>query len=553
MKASRIVSPLFVLLLLFGALLAACAPAPATQKVAPPAAEPGPTQTTEAKQEYEDTLILVANQDPTLLDPAVVYDGSDRITRLMYETLVEYEGSSVAELKPHLATEWSVSDDGLVYTFKLREGVTFHDGTPFNADAVKFSFDRAMKIGKGFTWAFGPILDEVKVADPMTVEFHLKRVYPSFLYMLANRYASPIVSPSIMEHEKEGDLAEDWMKENAIGTGPYMLTKWTRGEEVLLDYYPDYWQGWTDRNIKHVVYKSLVDPATERQMLERGEAHSATYISIEDLHAMEPNPDIKIVQAEPGTSNFNWFILFNTRKGIFADKRAREALSWAFPYEGCVEVAFEGLANQSVGPLPTGSPDHGGDQLFMYHQDMDKAKEILGELGLLDSGQTIRVTYGDHEWGNKLLELLSTTLAELGFKVEAMPLGWSAMFEDMANQETAPDIVIGDWWDDYPDSYSGLGGIADWFWWGSGREEADYFYYNAEVQRLLQEGDLLTDPAERKEAIARAQELIIEDIPAIWAFDYLYAMPMRKNLHGYVWNPYYIMTYNVYDMYIEKE
>ena len=547
MNANKSVYRITLLFFVFVMIITACT----SQTEAPiTTAETQPT-TVAATQppEYIDTFTFATSQEPTLVDPAIVYDGSDRITRLIYESLLNYKGSSVSELEPSLATEYTVSADGLTYTFKLRQGVTFQDGTPFNADAVKFSFDRMIKIGKGFAWAFW-MLKEVNVVDEFTVDFVLTQQFPFFPTLIANRYGSPIVSPSVMQHEVDGDLAETWLQEHAIGTGPYMLTKWERQQSLVLDYYPGYWRGWTDKNIKHVIALIIPESSTMRQMLERGEIMSANYPGVDDTISLMNNPKITVVQAPKNSSNFNWFILFNTRKGVFQDIKVREAVSWAFPYENIVNVAFKGQSSQSFGPLPDGEPGFATD-LMQYHQDMEKARQLLTEAGV-QPGSEIKVTYGNHDWGIKLLDALTVTLSDLGFKVTSEALGWSAMTENMANQETAPDLVIADWWDDYPDGVGYIQGVAGQFWWGGGREEKDYFYYNQQVVDLLNTADAEVDLTKRYEILHQAQELMVEDIPAIWAFDYYAAIPFENNIKGYVFNSHYIYTFNMYDMWIEK-
>ncbi|OGO66331.1 MAG: hypothetical protein A2030_08920 [Chloroflexi bacterium RBG_19FT_COMBO_50_10] len=535
---------LFVLLVMF---MTACTPKPESTPVSTEA-QPTAVVATQAP-EYIDTFTFATSQEPTLLDPAIVYDGSDRITRLIYESLLNYKGSSVSELEPALATGYTVSDDGLTYTFTLRQGVTFQDGTAFNADAVKFSFDRMITIGKGFAWAFW-MLKEVNVVDEFTVDFVLTQQFPFFPTLIANRYGSPIVSPSIMQHEVDGDLAETWMQDHAIGTGPYIIINWDRSQSIVLDYSTGYWRGWTDKNIKHVIALLIPESSTMRQMLERGEILSANYPGVDDTITLMNNSEITVVQAPENSSNFNWFILFNTQKGIFQDVKVREAISWAFPYENIVNVAFKGQSNQSFGPLPDGEPGFASD-LFQYHQDMEKARQLLAEAGI-QPGTEIKVTYGSHDWGIKLLDALTVTLSDLGFKVTSEALGWSAMTENMANQETAPDIVIADWWDDYPDGVGYIQGVAGQFWWGGGREEKDYFYYNQEVVDLLNQADAEVDLTRRYEVLHQAQELIIADIPAIWAFDYYAAIPFLNNVKGYVFNSHYIYTFNLYDMWVEK-
>ncbi len=529
-------------------LLAAALVAGACARQAPPPDAGPPPVTPSAEPQLEDTFIIGSSQEPTTLDPAIVYDGSDRITRLIYESLLDYEGST-ANVKPHLATEWSVSPDGLVYTFKLRQDVKFHDGTPFNAQAVKFSFDRMMSIGKGMAWAFKMVLNEVKVVDDYTVEFHLKKPYPGFLGMVANRYAAPIISPSVKQYEKDGDLGQAWAFDHTIGTGPYKLASWVKKQELTLVENDQYWRGWEGKHISRVIYKILPDSATQRMMLERGEIHTATHIGIDDIVALMDNKDIKIVQAP--SSNFNWFLLLNTNKGPFRDKRLREALAWAFPYQETIEQLFRGQARQAVGPIPFGVPGH-EPNVFQFHRDLAKAKALMAEAGFPNGGFKVTITHGENDWARKILEMTISALGELGITAETRPLVWGAMLDNMKSMDTAPDIVVGDWWDDYPDPDAYLGGMADAFWWG-GREEKDYFYTNQEVKELLGQAAFEADDARRRELYRQAQEIIVKDVAGVWVLDYLYATPFRKNVHGFVFNPYYIMTYNVYDMWIEKE
>jgi ABC-type transport system substrate-binding protein len=126
------------------------------------------------------------------------------------------------------------------------------------------------------------------------------------------------------------------------------------------------------------------------------------------------------------------------------------------------------------------------------------------------------------------------------------------MTDNMSNQETAPDLVIADWWDDYPDGVGYLTGVAGQFWWGGGRAEKDYFYYNQQVDTLFQQADAEVDLTTRYQILHQAQELMVADNPAIWAFDYYSAVPFQKNVGGYVFNAHYIYTFNLYDMWVEK-
>ncbi len=511
-----------------------------------PAAAPPPEQ---PKQPEEVTFAFATSQEPSTLDPAAVYDGSDRITRLVYESLLQYKGST-GEVAPCLAESYEVSPDGKTYTFKLKKGVTFHDGTPFNAEAVKFSFNRMLTLGKGLSWAFKMVMDDqsVQIVDDLTVKIVLKKAYPAFLGMVASRYAAPIISPSVAKQEKNGDLGAEWAKENTIGTGPYMLDKWVRNQEVILKKNPSYWGGWEGKHFSGVVMKIAPEPSTQRMLLEKGEILAATHITADDIAAMRSNPDIKIEQ--PEKSNFGFFIGMNCKRKPFKDKKVREALSYAFPYKDTVEKAFLGQASRAVGPLPAAIPGH-DPNVKVFETDMAKAKKLLAEAGYPNGGFTAKVTYMQgQDAGTRIFNVLAATLTELGIKVEAQPLTWSAMVDQLTSQDTAPDLVIGDWWDDYPDPDSYLGGMTSSFFWTS-KEPANQFYSNEKVNEILGQAAFEPDTTKRNDLYKQVQAMLVEDMPAIWVLDQLQPIAMRAKVKGFQYNPYYLMTFNVYSMHLE--
>jgi len=568
MKTKKIFAILLVASLSF-IMLSGCigekeeTPTPTAQPTtAAPTAQPTTAAPTEKNltvaQKDLDTLYIATIQEPTTLDPAAVYDGSDRATTQIYEGLTQFKGSTI-EVIPCLATSWDISPDYKEYTFYLRKGVTFSDGTPFNADAVKFSYDRMMKLKKGLAWAFNLVLERVEVIDEYTVKFFLKDSYPAFLSMTASRYGAPILSPSVMKHEVNGDLAHGWLYDHAIGTGPYMLKEWKFGEEYVLVKNPNYWRGWEGKHVSKIVFKIVPEPSTQKLLLEKEEIDSATHITIDDLAELAKNPEFKLVSSKPGESMFNFFVLMNTRKGPLQNKKLREALSYAFPYEDCIKYSFKGFATQALGPLTPSTPCHKSD-IFQYHRDIEKAKECLREAGVdqdgdgkVDGGMTLSIAYmSGQDWAMKILDVLTAACQELGISLQPKPLTWSAMMDNLVSQETAPDLNIADWWPDYPDPDSFLTGMCEYYFWG-GREEKDYFYYNKDLVQILSKAAFLPDLDERCSLYKEAQEILVEDCPTIWVLDLKFTTPLRKEVHGFVFNPMKTMTYNCYDMWKEPE
>lgn len=509
-----------------------------------------PTQVL-AQQAARDmkTFYFASLDEPSTIDPA--YAEGDIITDQVYESLLTYKGSTF-DVMPRLAESWEVSPDQRVYTFHLRHSVTFSDGTTFNAEAVKFSFIRMLKMGQGLAWAFGLVLGDaneasqsIEVVDAYTVRMTLKYSYPPFLGLVAGPHSAPIISPSVMTHEVNGDLGEQWAVENAIGTGPYMLQKWTRNVELVLVKNPNYWAGWAGDHVEKIVLKIVPEPSTQRLMLEQGDIDSASHITLDDVYALRSNPDIKILDTN-GKSCFNFFILMNTRKGLLKDIRLREALSYAYDYEGTVKDVFKGAATQARGPLPISMTKYHNDNVFVYHRDLAKAKQLLAEAGYPNGGFTLSIGYfAGQDWGTRIVNVLTSNLGELGIKLEPVPLTWEAMMSKMMNQETAPDLQVGDMWPDYPDPDSQLTGAFEYWTWGS-REERDYFYFNQILYNLLRSAAVEANETKRIQYYKDAQAMFVADVPAIWVLDLALPVPLRKEVQGYVYNAIYEMGFRAY-------
>jgi len=208
---------------------------------------------------------------------------------------------------------------------------------------------------------------------------------------------------------------------------------------------------------------------------------------------------------------------------------------------------FLGQATAAAGPLPKAVPGH-NSSMKTHETNMDKARQLLRDAGHAKGGFKVSVSYMQgQDAGTRIFNVLANTLAELGIKVEARPLTWSAMCDQLTKQSTAPDMVIGDWWDDYPDPDSYLGGMCSTFMWASSNEK-DQYYTNKAAAKLLDDAAFESDPQKRKDMYNKVQEMLVQDVPAIWVLDYLQPTAIRASVKGYQFNPYYLMTFNVYDM-----
>ena len=250
-----------------------------------------------------DTLVLVYAGAPATLDPAVAYDNAGPATlRDLYQGLVGLHGTSPNKVEGLLATSWSTNAAKTVWTFSLRRGVLFHDGTPFNAAAVKFSVARVLAINSACSYIFGQFMTpaEVQVVGPYTVRFHLHIPAPRFLYALSSEYCAYMVSPAAVKaHAVKNDWAQQWMSAHEAGTGPYMLSQYAQNQDAVLTKFPAYWGGWAGPHLRRVILDYVSADATRREMVEKGDADIGIFFTPEDLAAMQQNKQLVVDTRSP--------------------------------------------------------------------------------------------------------------------------------------------------------------------------------------------------------------------------------------------------------------
>ncbi|MCL6450707.1 MAG: ABC transporter substrate-binding protein [Acetobacteraceae bacterium] len=512
--------------------LAGCA------KKAAPAAPPAPSKAEVAT--YVNNSEIIVFWDPS-------ESGSNEIIALnnIYETLLYYN-SGTGECDPVLATSFQVSPDGKTWTFDIRKGVKFHCGHAMDANAVKYSIERTKNGGKGASWLWDPV-EAISVLDPYKVEFKLKFSSPLDVALAAG-YGAHIMCPVCTEAKGHDYLLQG----HAFGTGPYMIESWKQAEqELVLTRFPDYWRGWQGKHFDKVVFKTVPEAATRRQILEAGQADFTEMLPYEMVKAMEGNPKIHI---EVTPSYQNMLGLINTQKGALKDKRVRQAICYAVPYSDIIQHVMYGYAEQSKGVIPHGLWGH-DENLFQYSLDLDKARALLKEAGYGNGGLNLVMTYvaGD-ENERRAGELVKAKLAELGINLEVRGMPWEAQW-DLAKApkpEDRQDIFVFYWWPDNANPQSYLSRVFMW-------QEPIHFnlsyYKNPAFDALVQEGIEWAgaDRARTIECYRKAQEMIIEDAAAIFFFDQSYVRPMRASFKGFKDNPAYPNVVFFYNTYREGE
>lgn len=491
---------------------------------------------TSAPKTAADTLYVAINADQGTLDPAITMDNSAwKITYPTYERLVEYDGGST-EVKPGLAKEWKVSEDGLTWTFTLADGHKFADGTPVTAEAVKFSFDRILTIKKG-PYDVYSVIKEVKVDSPNTVTFVLNKNFPPFLSTLAANYGA-IVNPKVMEHEQNGDLAQNYLASNTAGSGPYQLSEYKKGEYFKLTVNP---HATVKPKLQTVYFKIVPDSTAQRLQLEQGEIDIAEGIPNEQLKALKDLPNVEVLQ-QP--SLFVDYVYMNTSKGnpALQNPKVRQALSYAIDYQALTSSVQEGFATQMRGPIPKGLWGH-DETAHQYAYDPEKAKALLAEAGV--SNLTLDLLYSDNRpWWETEAVTLQAFLADVGVKLNLKKIAYATSREMIDKGEF--DLALGVWSPDFGDPFMFMN-----YWFDSnnfGLAGNRAFYKNDKVDELVRKAATINDKAERERLYKEAQKIVIDEAPYLYLYQRDFLLPISKNVKGFVYNPMLEGIYNLAQM-----
>lgn len=471
------------------------------------------------------TLIYAAGADPDSLDPANTDSNpGEAIGRMMNNFLVRFDAK--LNLVPDLATKWSQSTDGLTWTFTLRKGVKFHDGTPFNAEAVKYNFERFLGPEKPLKSSLHiPIIKSVEVVDEYTVRFHLKVPFAFFLNNLAHS-ATAMVSPAA--HKKWGkDLTL-----HPVGTGPFKFVEWVRGDRVVLERNDDYFEG--KPRLDKIIVRTVREDSARVLGLEAGDNDLIVRIPPEEVPRLMREGRVRIYAEQ---SNRALRLGMNVSKKPFDDLRVRQALNYAVDKESIVKNIYQGLAAvipTMVGPLNTGYAPVTG-----YPYDPTKAKKLLAEAGYPNGFKTTLWTpKGRYLKDFELTQAVQQQLAAVGVEARLETFEWAAYLSALRKpkEEAKHALYLIGWspstgearWGIYP-----LTACASW--WPKGSNFS--FYCNKDLDELIDKSVAATSLKERDAFLKKAQELLVKDPEAIYLLATKETVGMSLKLHGVINSP----------------
>lgn len=484
----------------------------------------------------EKILIYARGADSSSLDPAFVDDGeSAKVMNNIYDNLVRYKKGSTA-VEPALATGWDTSDDGKVWTFHLRQGVKFHDGSNFTADDVVFSVQRQMPGNKYYSedmpyasFTFDPnIIDKVEKVDDYTVKFTLKTPYAPFLRNLAMGLAAPIISKAAYEKDPKG------FGEHPIGTGPFKFVKWDKEQSIVLERNDQYWDGVP--LVDKVVFKVTKNNSSRADELIKGDVDMMDGVDPVDVPRLKSDPNVQLLSA-PGM-NIN-YIAFRVDKGPLANAKVRQALTMAFNKDEAVKALYGDFATSANGPLPPGLTGY-DPTLKPYGYDLEGAKKLLQGAGYSASKKLKIDLYAYtnprpyNPKADKLAVAFKSDVEKTGMvEVNIVTNDWKAHKVAIQKDGKGDAYLLG-WIGDNGDPDNFLTVHFDSKSFTSG----NYMHYkNPQVDQLLEKAAETINEKDRGPLYQQAQQLIVADAPWIfvsWAQDFV---AMRKPMSGFYQHP----------------
>ena len=478
------------------------------------------------------TLVVGLVAEPVNLDPAQVTDlNSNRVGRRIVETLVTFPEEST-QVVPGLAESWTVSRDGLRYTFKLRKGIMFHDGTPFTAEAVKFSIERQIdpdhpfnKLGKYpfANYNFGNV-KAVEVVDPSTVEFVLKEPRASFLAVLTAGAAS-VVSPTAVKK-----FGADYALQ-PVGTGPFKYVSWDRGQRVVLEKNASYWR--YPVKVDRVVYRPIVEDQARLTELLTGSLDLIVGVPPDFVGQLEGNPRVTLLKQ---VGAHVWYLGINNQKKPFEDKRVRQALNYAVNKEAIVRDVLKGTGSLSRGPV---LPATWGAEssLKPYPYDPERARKLLAEAGYPNGFSTslwVPESGSGMQSPVAMSTVIQSNLKAVGVTVALQTMEWGAYLAKLRTKEQElfalswmagnedPDMVM------YPLLHSSQ-------WTPTGPNRA--LYKNERFDELLHQARLTTDQGKRAALYREAQRILVDDPPWIFIDHEIQTAALARRVGGFKLHP----------------
>ncbi len=492
-----------------------------------------PSPSTSTSPVARDRLVFAAAADATTLDPHNTTDTeSDQVIGMLFETLIGFDDQM--KIVPRLAERWSVSSDGLNWTFHLRAGVRFHDGTPLDAEAVRANFARVLDpVASHKRLPLFNMIDRVESVDAATVRFVTKYAFGAFEPTMAH------VSAAIVNHTVASAYGKRFgtTAEATSGTGPYTIVSWKKDQEIVLERFDAYWG--TKGATRQIVYRPIPEAAARVLALETGDVDAISRVPAAEIPRLEQSTSITVYRTPGvGAQQFR----FNLTKKPLADRRVRQAISYAIDRPSIVKNLVSSFARPSTSALTPIM--RGYANLGEVPYQPEKARELLRAAGYPSGFNTRIATTPRYPMGVELAEAVAADLKKVGIHAAIDVFDWGTMVQfwsGLPPEKNQQEIFI-----------MGAGAStadADWglrpIFRTARTNENNYGYYsNAEFDRVIENAMRETDATKRQALYQRAQEIVYREDPgAVWLFDTLFVVATRKSVSGVHPSPLGVVTF----------
>lgn len=495
-------------------------PKPPTPTAKPPTPTTAPTPTKVPVVEKK-TLVWVDGTELNSLYPPVGTGPPGTLNYLVHDPLVGFDENLEPDPDQGLATSWEIGDDNVTWTFHLRKGVKFHDGTEFDANAVKVTIESILDPETGATRrsAFTAI-KEVNVVDPYTVQLVTDGPFPDLPFLLMDR-STLIVSPTALQK-----LGVDDFGLHPVGTGPFKFVEWVPNDHITFVANPDYWRG--KPKVDEVIFRRVPEGAVRTAMLQTGEADISLNLSPEDLEMLTADPNINLVQQDSLSQVTSEM---RQTQPPFSIKEVRQAMNYALDSEAIIENIMHGAGRIADSSGPPGV--WGSVELEPYAYDPDKAKDLLAKAGYPD-GFKGDLFFVPGRWGGDeaVTEAMQAYWAAIGINIELHKVEMAGLGENLRKH---PDTMAG-----WTTSQIRTSRYLDYHIHRLFDCEAAIMeaaqrsgYCNPKVDELIAKGRSTFDLAEREKYYVEAQELIWDDAAFVWVFVRQFLFGARKGVTGY--------------------
>ncbi|WP_375653863.1 MULTISPECIES: ABC transporter substrate-binding protein [unclassified Bartonella] len=495
-----------------------------------------------------DTLVMAWNLDAiSTFDPAQLNDvyGSE-IVRNVCDNLVSTATDDPAKMVPALATHWDVSGDdhSTVITFHLRDGLKFNNGKPANANDLVWGMKRIVKLKMGNAAIFNEygiteqnVDDALQAVDEKTVVMKFDKPYPAELILnnvVASRATALLDRKTIMKHEKNGDLGNQYLKTHAACVGPYHLKSWRPGEAILLRASSHYW-GQAPK-LKQILIRHVAEPGTQRLLLQKHDIDVARNLTPEDLADLQKTTDVKIKEVlEP--SMMYWG--FNTTNPIFAKEKVRLAMRYLIDYEGFGKKLLKGIGIPRASFIPLGNLgalDEKEGQPFKL--DIQKAKQLLAEAGY-PNGFEANFLVSNTPYTLLLAQSLQDSAAQAGVRLKIERLAGTQLFSKLYAR--AFDTIFVGWNNDSADPHTMASRLV---YNPDNRFEAkntaypswQHGYFDAKMNQKVEDALFQKDPQKRVQIYADLQRELMQKGPYAFIYQKYGVVAMTPDVKKWVWN-----------------